>query len=89
MQFAIRRTMFVVAVVGLIFGWIAWLSSSPDLHFHDAYIRVGTYVFSSESRAFWVILLTVLALVVGLLVGLRTAIVCAAKAISRRVLRKG
>jgi hypothetical protein len=88
MRFTIRRMMVVVAVAGLIFGCLAWLLPSLELHFHDAYIQVGPYVLWSTSPAFWAILLLVLALFVGLLVGFLAVIVCAAKAISRRIIDK-
>ncbi len=89
-QFTLRKLMATVAVAGLVFGCLAWILPRLDLdfHIHDAFIGVGPYVFTSNSVAFWAILLLVLALLMGLVVGLLGAIVCTAKAIGKRRMRK-
>jgi hypothetical protein len=58
-QFTIRRLMAAVAVAGLVFGCLAWIwrRLALDFHIHDAFIKVGPYVFASDSAAFWAILL--------------------------------
>jgi hypothetical protein len=90
MQFTIRRLMAAVAVAGLVFGCLAWIWRRLvlDFHIHDSFIKVGPYVFASDSAAFWAILLLALALLMGLLVGFLAAIVYTAKAIGNRIMCK-
>jgi hypothetical protein len=87
-QFTIRRLMATVAVIGLVFGCLAWIwrRVALDFHIHDSFIMVGPYVFASDSAAFWAILLLLLALLMALLVGFLAAIVCTAKAIGNRII---
>jgi hypothetical protein len=81
--------MLAVAVAGLVFGCMAWLlpSLALDFHVHDMFVMVGPFVFTSDSTAFWAILLLVLSLLMGLLVGLLALIVRTAKAIRNRITR--
>ena len=89
-QFTLGRLMLAVAVTGLLFGCLAWLlpNLAIDFHVHDTFIMVGPYVFASDSAAFWAILLLVLALLMGVLVGLLAVVVRTAKAIRNRIMRK-
>jgi hypothetical protein len=82
--------MLAVAITGLVFGCLAWLlpTLALDFHVHDTCIRIGPYVFASDSAAFWAILFLVLAFLVGLLVGLLAVIVRTATAIRNRLMRK-
>jgi hypothetical protein len=88
-QFTLGGLMLTVAAAGFVFGCLAWLlpSLGGGFHVHDTLIMIGPYVFPSDSAAFRAILLLVLALLIGLLVGMLAVIVCAVKAIRKRIMR--
>lgn len=102
-QFTLRGMMVAVAIVGLILGFLAWLSrwvfdflallavllkpASPSFS-TEVIIYVGPYGFSSDSPAFWPTLCLGFALLAGILVGFLAAVLIAAKAIRRRITRK-
>jgi hypothetical protein len=94
-QFTLRGMMVIVAIAGLILGFLAWLSrwafdlldllaaflkpTSPSVS-HEVTIYVGPYGFSSASPAFWPALCLGFAVLAGILVGVFTAILFAVNA---------
>jgi hypothetical protein len=95
--------MVAVAIAGLILGFLAWLSrwAFEFLDFlavflqpnslsvsHEVIIYLGPYGVSSTSPAFWPTLFLVFVVLVGISVGIFTAVLFAAKAIGCRITRK-
>jgi hypothetical protein len=92
-----------VAIAGLILGFLAWLAGwvfdfldflalllrpAPTGVSHEVIIYVGPYGLSSASPAFWPTLCLGFALLAGMLAGLLTVVLLAAKALGRRITRK-
>jgi hypothetical protein len=102
-QFTLRGMMVAVAIAGLILGFLVWLSgwvfnffdflvlllrpASPGFS-QEVIIDFGPYSLSSTSPAFWPTLCLGFALLAGMLVGLLTVVLFAAKAIGGRINRK-
>jgi hypothetical protein len=102
-QFTLRGMMVAVAIAGLILGFLAWLCrwAFDFLDFlavflqpnslsvsHEVVVYLGPYGVSSTSPAFWPTLCLVFAVLVGIAVGIFTAVLFAAKAIGFRFTRK-
>jgi hypothetical protein len=102
-QFTLRGVMVAVAIAGLVLGFLTrlcrWAFDFLDFLAvilqpnslsvsHEVIVYLGPYSVSSTSPAFWPTLCLVFAVLVGISVGVFTAVLFAAKAIGCRIARK-
>jgi hypothetical protein len=82
------RTIFVVAIAGLVSAWCELLVRPDPFDCSYRVIEVGTLVFEQSSPEYWAITWLALATVVGLSFGAIALTVRVARVSRRRIIRK-